>query len=238
MSAASSVVSVVLPDGELVEAEVHRSPRARVTRIQLGADRPLRVIVPEGASDEFAVDALRAKGEWVQGKLRVVDQAVARRSELGLNRPGFVWDTGRPVRIERADVPFVRRRGDALEVPRHGSAAAVERWYRRQARSYLLRLVREEAARLGLTPKRLVVRDQRTRWGSCSSQGTLSLNWRLLLVPEDVARYVVIHELVHLGIPNHSKSFWRTLGNAYPNWHKAAEWLRQHGDEVRHYSFS
>ena len=237
MSAASSVVSVELPGGELVEAEVYRSSRARVTRIQLGADRPLRVIVPEGASDEFAVDALRAKGAWVQGKLRAVEQAVTRRSELGLNRPGFVWDGGRAVRIESADVPFARRRGDVLEVPRHGSAAAVERWYRRQARSYLLRLVRQEVARLELMPKRVAVRDQRTRWGSCSSQGTLSLNWRLLLVPEDVARYVVIHELVHLDIPNHSKAFWRTLGNACPSWQQASAWLREHGDEVRHYRF-
>lgn len=237
MSPASSLVSVELPGGEHVQAEVHRSPRARVTRIQLGGDRPLRVIVPEGASDEFAVDALRAKGAWVRSKLRVVEAALARRDELGLNRPDVVWDAGEPLAVEEADVRFARRRGDVLEVSSEDPVAAVERWYRRRARSYLLRLVREEGERLGLRPDRVVVRGQRTRWGSCSIRKTLSLNWRLLLVPEDVARYVVIHELVHLDIPNHSKAFWRALGNACPDWQVASEWLRRHGHEVRGYRF-
>lgn len=237
MSAASSLVWVELPSGELVKAEVLRSARARVTRIQLGADRPLRVIVPAGASDEFAIEALRAKGDWVAGKLRVVEAALARRDELGLSRSGVVWDAGEPVAIEEAHVPFARRRGDVLEVPSEDTVAAVERWYRRRARSYLMQLVSEEGQRLGLQPERVVIRDQRTRWGSCSSRKTLSLNWRLLLVPEDVARYVVVHELVHLDVPNHSKAFWRTLGNACLNWQRASDWLRQHGDEVRHYQF-
>lgn len=228
-----------MPDGEAIEAQVHRSPRARVTRIQLGADQPLRVIVPEGASDEFAADALRAKAAWVRRKQKVVEAARARRDELGLRRPDVVWDAGEALPVQRvAGLAFARRRDGVLQAPKERTAEAVERWYRRRARSYLRRLVEEEGQRLGLAPGRVVVRDQRTRWGSCSSHGTLSLNWRLLLCPEEVARYVVIHELVHLDIPNHSKAFWRALANAYPDWQQPSECLRQHGDEVRHYQFA
>lgn len=237
MSVASSLVSVELPSGECVQAEVHRSPRVRVTRIQLGADRPLRVIVPDGASDEVAVDALRAKGDWVRSKLQVIEQAIERRAELGLSRSDVVWDAGEPVPVRLTATPFARRNGVVLEAPAAATTAAVDRWYRRRAREYLGQLVGEESARLGRRPKRVVIRDQRTRWGSCSRHRELSLNWRLLLVPEDVARYVVVHELVHLGIPNHSKAFWRELGNACSDWQQASDWLRQHGDEVRHYRF-
>ena len=63
------------------------------------------------------------------------------------------------------------------------------------------------------------------------------MNWRLLLVPEDIARYVVIHELVHTRIPNHSKAFWRQLGFASPDWQQQANWLKRHGDEIRRYVY-
>ena len=91
MTAATSTVSVELGDGELVVAEVKRSPRARVTRIQLGADRPLRIIVPEGVSDQFAIEALLAKRTWVRRKLEEVasdDQLNATpRPSVVPNRP-------------------------------------------------------------------------------------------------------------------------------------------------------
>jgi predicted metal-dependent hydrolase len=81
----------------------------------------------------------------------------------------------------------------------------------------------------------VAIRDQKTRWGSCAASGTVSLNWRLLLVPEEVARYVTAHELIHLDVPNHSKAFWRALSAACPDWRAHSEWLRVHGDEIRRY---
>lgn len=237
MTAASSTVSVELPTGELIEAEVRRSARVRVTRIQLGPDRPLRVVVPEGASDEYAAEALQAKSGWVQRKLRAVELTLSAPDTLRLNRPGVVWHAGRPLQVRPTATHFARQRGGVLEVPQDKEQArdALRRWYRREARTYLRGLVAEESERLGYEPARVLVRDQRTRWGSCSPSGALSLNWRLLLVPEMVARYVVVHELVHLRIPNHSKAFWRGLSVACPAWRSHAGWLREHGNELRRY---
>lgn len=226
----------VLINGRVVEAEVRRSERARTTRIQVGHDVPLRVIVPAGASDEFAAEALRNKATWVLTKLRQLDEARERPRDLGLDRSGRVWMHGASVPVRRDAVPYARLHNGALVVPHEEPARAIERWYRRTARRWLRELVTEEAERLGVDVTGLGVRDQRTRWGSCSRQGHISLNWRLLLVPEPVARYVIVHELVHLVVPNHTKAFWRKLGVAYPDWRVASAWLSHHGDELRGYA--
>jgi predicted metal-dependent hydrolase len=223
-------------DGELVRAEVVRSDRARVTRIQVGLDRPLRIVVPAGASEEFARDALLTKRAWVSRKLRAIAKARAAPDALGLATPGLVWIGGESLPIVPSDVRFARERDGVLIVPAgEGAGDAVRRWYRRRARSYLHALLADEATRIGRSPARVVIRDQKTRWGSCAKSGTVSLNWRLMLMPEAVARYVIAHELTHLDVPNHSKTFWRALTAAYPEWRDQARWLREHGDEVRRF---
>ena len=79
------------------------------------------------------------------------------------------------------------------------------------------------------------MRDQRTRWGSCSAEANLSFNWRLVLTPPEVLEYVVIHELCHLRVANHTKAFWRLLEAALPGWQGPASWLADHGAELRAY---
>ena len=93
-----------------------------------------------------------------------------------------------------------------------------------------------EAARLGLVYARIAVRDQRTRWGSCSTRGTLSFSWRLALAPPEVLDYVVVHELLHLREHNHSRAFWRLLDEHRPSWREQADWLRAHGEELQAFS--
>jgi predicted metal-dependent hydrolase len=223
-------------DGALVQAEVVRSDRAKVTRIQVGLDRPLRVVVPAGATEEYARDALLSKRAWVVGKLRAIEKARSAPDVLGLATPGVVWVGGESLPILLSDVWFAREEDGVLLVPSgDGAHDSVRRWYRRRARSYLRALVDDEAIRLGRSPARVMIRDQKTRWGSCAASGTVSLNWRLLLMPEAVARYVVAHELIHLDVPNHSKAFWRALTTADPDWRVQSQWLRAHGDEIRRY---
>jgi hypothetical protein len=106
---------------------------------------------------------------------------------------------------------------------------------RRLARARIARVAEREAARLGVSYERIAIRDQRTRWGSCSSRGTLSFSWRLVLAPLDVLEYVVVHELCHLREPNHSPRFWSLLGSVRPGHLAEKEWLRRHGWELREY---
>lgn len=78
----------------------------------------------------------------------------------------------------------------------------------------------------------ITVRDQKTRWGSCSARGNLNFNWRLILAPEPVLDYVVIHELAHRKEMNHSKQFWDIVEAMMPDYRTQRQWLKEHGDQL------
>ncbi|MBR1598698.1 MAG: M48 family metallopeptidase [Lachnospiraceae bacterium] len=84
---------------------------------------------------------------------------------------------------------------------------------------------------LNVDYQRIRIGDQKTRWGSCSSKGTISYSWRLVLMPEDIQDYVVVHELSHLLEMNHSSRFWEHVGSVIPDYKNRRSWLRQHGNE-------
>jgi predicted metal-dependent hydrolase len=115
----------------------------------------------------------------------------------------------------------------AARRPAHVDAALKER-ARRELPPRLLQL----AAENGLTVTRITIRDQRSRWGSCSSKGHIALNYRLLLMPEDVRDYILVHELMHLRQPDHSRRFWRHVEAAFPRFREAERWLRRHGSTL------
>jgi predicted metal-dependent hydrolase len=103
---------------------------------------------------------------------------------------------------------------------------------RRAARELIAMLVDAEAPELGVKPKRIQIRDQRSRWGSCSTTGTLSFNWRLVLAPFEVLDYIVVHELCHMREPNHSRRFWKLVETRRPDWRVQRDWLFEHGPEL------
>jgi predicted metal-dependent hydrolase len=112
--------------------------------------------------------------------------------------------------------------------PRHISEVEA----RLAVRELVAMLIDEEAPAIGVEPARVQIRDQRSRWGSCSTRGTLSFNWRLVLAPFDVLDYVVVHELCHLREPNHSRRFWKLVEQRRPDWREQRDWLHEHGPEL------
>jgi predicted metal-dependent hydrolase len=103
---------------------------------------------------------------------------------------------------------------------------------RQAVRELVTMLIDEEAPAIGVRPQRVQIRDQRSRWGSCSTRGTLSFNWRLVLAPLEVLDYVVVHELCHLREPNHSRRFWKLVEEHRPDWRAHRDWLHEHGPEL------
>jgi predicted metal-dependent hydrolase len=106
---------------------------------------------------------------------------------------------------------------------------------RREARARIALIAQSESAALGVSYSRITLRDQRSRWGSCSSKGTLSFNWRLVLAPHDVLDYVVVHEMCHLVELNHGAAFWRLVERRRPDYRDAKKWLDDHGWEILAY---
>jgi len=103
---------------------------------------------------------------------------------------------------------------------------------RRAARAIVSTLAEEEAVHIGVEYRRIRIGGQRTLWGSCSPRGTLSFNWRLVLGPVEVLDYVVVHELCHLRVPNHSRRFWALVEQHRPHWRRQRAWLRDYGPEL------
>lgn len=102
-------------------------------------------------------------------------------------------------------------------------------WYRRQAREVFAQRVEFQARRVGARFTKLRVSSARTRWGSCSQQGTLSFTWRLVMAPLEAIDYVVVHELAHLQNHGHTRAFWNQVSAWLPGWQQQAAWLKENG---------
>ena len=223
-------------DGETVIVRVRESKRARSLRVRLGPHVPLEAIVPRRVGDAALDRFLQDRRDWIARKLAETRAAAARANLLGLDRPDVVWLGLTPIPVDFGDTRSARlRHGRLVVAPGPLAPGAIERWYRREARERIGRVVAREAARLDVQPGRLAIRDPRTRWGSCSSRRTIGFSWRLVIAPLEVLEYVVVHELCHLRELNHGKRFWRVLEAARPGWRDEAGWLREHGLELSAY---
>lgn len=221
---------------------VRRSTRARHARIVVDADG-VEVVVPSRMSLQEVQPFIEEKRPWIERTLRRYRAAEEAAPVAALRDGGFVPYLGERLELRVHMEPgrvrtHVRRRGDVLHVRvgRPGQAelrGALERWYRRQARDEVARRLDAATRRAGTSYSRLTIRGQRTRWASCTSEGSMNFNWRLLLAPEEILDYVVEHEVAHLEILDHSRAFWRLLGSRCPEYKRHERWLRENGTALR-----
>jgi predicted metal-dependent hydrolase len=130
----------------------------------------------------------------------------------------------RPVPAARSEIWF---RGQKIPIGEFDAAAA-----QRAAIVELTERTRGLAAQTNSEISRITIRNQRTRWGSCSRRRAISLNWRLIQTPQFVVDYIILHELMHLRQMNHSKRFWAEVEKVCPTWREAERWIRKHGREI------
>ncbi len=208
-----------------------RSPRARRYILRLRPDGVVRVTIPFRGSRREALDVIERHRLWIERQWR---QRAAVDGERGTWRDGtsilfrggevalLVAATASGARIEFADQ--VVSALDPQQV-----RAAVERRLRDLACEELEPRLRSLAEQFGVSVTHVTVRDQRTRWGSCSRSGRISLNWRLVQMPPFVCDYILLHELMHTRQANHSRRFWREVETVCPGYREAEQWLRHNG---------
>jgi len=112
------------------------------------------------------------------------------------------------------------------------AAILIERWYRSRAKEHFTARTAELAAQFHLTPASIRITSARTRWGSCSAKNSISFTWRLVMAPPEVADYVILHELAHIEVKNHSPKFWAKVANMLPDYARQRQWLKEHGREL------
>ena len=221
-------------DGRLLEVRVRLNPRARRMIVRVNpATGEISVTAPSRRGLSAALDFARGEREWIAGQLAKAPGPVplAIGSEIpfagrghricGAKRgPAPVW----------ADDGVIWVRGDAVHAPRR-----VLDFLKREARKACETRVLAYAARLGVKPSRITVRDTLSRWGSCSTARALSFSWRLILAPDFVLDYVVAHEVAHLREMNHSPRFWAQVKSLVPDLETAQAWLRTNGRDLQRY---
>jgi len=106
------------------------------------------------------------------------------------------------------------------------------KWYRQRFAEIIKERIEKFSQQLKVIPCKVVIKDQKTRWGSCSKKGNINLNWRLVMAPIDIIDYVVVHELCHLKVMNHSKDFWNLVESILPSCREKREWLKANGNRL------
>jgi len=226
--------SLTLPDG--TEVGLRRSGRARrliltVSRATGGA----MLTLPPRASLPEARAFLTARADWLaQTRARLPQPALVR---VGVRLPV----AGTEVAITPAPVRACRLEDAALLVPEgRPPGPPVAAWLRERARAALVPACSRHAAALPAGARRLqgiVLRDTRSRWGSCTAQGRLMFSWRLAMAPPQVLDYVAAHEVAHLAHMDHSPAFWAEVGRLMPGWTRQRDWLRHHGTALQSWQF-
>lgn len=226
-------------DGAVYAIRLRRHIRARRYTLRIHAvNREVVMTMPVRGSVRRAREFAQRHGGWIAARLdrlpppvplvhgaRVPLRGIEYRIEHCPGRRGTVWTHCTP---DGERVLCVA--GQAEHVARR-----VIDFLKREARRDLLRASRRAAALLGVRVRRVAVRDQTTRWGSCSANGVLSYSWRLILAPPLVLDYLAAHEVAHLAEMNHSARFWRVVESIFPSWKQAKAWLDAHGTELHRY---
>ncbi|HEX3519352.1 MAG TPA: SprT family zinc-dependent metalloprotease, partial [Solirubrobacteraceae bacterium] len=184
------------------------------------------VVLPTRAPERVAAAAVRELRPWIERRLDEAHRALASIAA----RAGTVpYLDSSLVLVPQPGRTRVHRNGQRLLVPDGDARPALERYFRRSARSEVAPRLDRATALSGTCYTGLDIRGQRTRWASCSANGRMSFNWRLLLAPERVLEYVVWHEVCHLEILDHSPRFWALLERYWPDYRQDREWLSRNG---------
>jgi predicted metal-dependent hydrolase len=227
-------------DGQIISYTIKRSAAAKHVRLEVRSETDLTVVVPKSYDVRQVTHLLQAKKGWILSKLAKYGKLRPPRAEKELRSGDTIPYLGRRlevvIRQNPSNADSVRlERGSFVVNLRDGKGRlelVLEQWYRMQAANVIRGKTDSLSARLGLTYNRLIIRGQKTRWGSCSQKGNLSFNWKLIMVPEPVIDYVIVHELTHLKEMNHTKRFWELVGEHCPQWRDHRRWLKDHGLEL------
>jgi predicted metal-dependent hydrolase len=227
--------------GRVIDYRVVLSKVARRLRVRIGLNG-VEVVQPSSRNGRDAPDFLSANGRWVVDQLERVERLrELRRTPARPSDEILFRGVATRVRIEPTDSQaagntvcllgseIVVSKGSGSRTP---ASRSLENWLRREARRAIESHLGSISGRLGQGPTRTYVMSQRTKWGNCSSRRNLSFNWRLVLAPEYVLRYLVTHEAVHLAVPDHSTKFWLTVQSLCRETERARRWLVAHAQEL------
>ncbi|MCQ4334311.1 M48 family metallopeptidase [Natronomonas sp. F2-12] len=221
--------------GDSVEYDLSRSSDATKPRIDVDI-HGVTVVVPE-STEIHPAELLKENAAWVIEKKQRYDtyreQIPNREYTEGAVFPylgeecEIIVETRSSSDVDDGTLRLAQHHVEETSIKR-----ALETLYRRKAREMFEKQAEYYAKAMGVEYGQIHIRNQKTKWGSCSTSGTLSLNWRLMMAPQEIVDYIVIHELAHLQEPNHDDSFWSLVAEYDPEYEAHSRWLEEHSTEL------
>jgi len=202
----------------------------------------VKVTSPARVSESYINQLMQKKAPWIQRKLVELETRVAKTSKAKVFEEGESFSyLGKDFNLKlfrssNLKKSTVRLDGQNLvitlpynfEVERLKNVLKL--WYVEQFKLVIEERVKHYSAIIGVFPQKITIREQKTRWGSCSARGNINLNWKLIMASLEVLDYVVIHELCHMREMNHSKKFWKLVEGVFPKYKECRSWLKEYGD--------
>jgi len=221
-------------------AEVIRTSRRKTASIKVNEGK-VSVIVPSSLSLDKIESLLIKKDRWIKEKLVLHDQIVATKSKEFVSGESFSY-LGRNYRLKivEGQYPDLKlHQGRFVASVRYkevNNAPSIKqmliRWYKQHAESKLIEKTQRYAKIIGVAPASIGIKSFQSRWGSCSSTSDIVYNWKIIMAPNRVVDYVVVHELCHIHHHNHSPQFWQLVNRYCPDYIECKDWLRLNGKSL------
>lgn len=227
-------MQIFLSDYPSIGATLRRSRQAKRLSLRISSlDGRITITGPHFVPESTFQDFLDSKAEWILANHKHIERIIV---DDGASVPVL----GKPHVIRTTNMRKISVVDDQILVPQHRSSigAQVKGVLKSLARDHLAQASDHYAQRLGHSYQGLRLRDTRSRWGSCSSDGYLMYSWRLVMAPRDVLNYVAAHEVAHLVEMNHAKSFWSVVHDIFGDYEKQRNWLRTLGNQLHRYDFN
>lgn len=216
-----------LPDNYiLIRKEVKHA------RLRVSEDGQVRIIAPPTFSEEDITAMLKKKAKWIASNLKYfngMSKVELQRNQLLLfgNRYNYFYDTTYPQKVTvDHEHKTITSQKDLL------NSVVQEKWYRSLAKKYLTKRTSDLSNKMNLEFNKLFIREAKTKWGNCSKNKNISLNWKLVKAPEYVIDYIIIHELLHTVVMSHTNKFWILLKSYYPDYKESIKWLEKYGNSL------
>lgn len=217
---------------------VVKSSRKTVS-IEVKVGGQVVVKAPIGLSDREIRDCVASKEKWILDKIQVMERVLDKMPERHFQTGETLYLLGEPYVLERKTnvsgrKPKIFMTGKSIII--YGSFQTeneirklIEEWYQKKAEERIIPRMEYYKERIGVEFRRVRFGNPKTRWGSCSGEKNIMINWRLVMAPLDIIDYIVCHELCHLKEMNHSQSFWSLVEKEIPDWRGKRAWLRENG---------
>lgn len=202
--------------------------RSKRKTLALTIDSEARLVVraPMRLSDDAIKDFIHKKAKWITGKQKQVIDYATKQSAFVLEDGENVLYFGKSYAVLRKDTDDVKTDGNFIIVPESMTLDGFSEWMKSEGDSVIRERVDYYANLMGVKYASVKMAEAKRRWGSCGAANTLNVAWRLVMCPQSVIDYVVVHELSHITYKDHSAKFWTRVATVIPNYREAQDWLR------------